>query len=130
MSRVFAAAFLAFLIIPLARAQKGEAESGYWPLGYNGTTWTGQVTAVNDGTREITLTYTNKKGDKTETFIGVLKAGLDARMADGSSREIKPSDFPIGTRITVYYMTDIKKVNGKKVETNTIFKFKTAPPSK
>jgi hypothetical protein len=85
----------------IAWAQHGTAPGGYYPMGYQGDTWTGTVTAANDNTREITLSYT--KGDKTETFTGVLQAGFSLKTKDGSMREAKPSDIPIGMRLVVYY---------------------------
>jgi opacity protein-like surface antigen len=116
----------AFLLLAAcAQAQHGTAGNGYFPPGYSGDTWTGTVTSANDDTREITLTYV--KGDKQETFTGVLKAGLKATRRDGSQTEWKPSDIPIGSRIIVYYMAQSKKVEGKKVKYYEIFQFTSAP---
>jgi hypothetical protein len=107
------------------QGQHGTASSGYFPLGYAGDTWTGTVTSANDDTREITLTYT--KGDKTETFTGVLEKGLKATRRDATQTEWKPSDIPIGTRIVVYYMAKTKKVEGVKAKYYEIFQFTSAP---
>ena len=107
------------------QAQHGTAPDGYYPLGYSGDKWTGAVTSVNDDTREITLTYT--KGDKTETFTGVLKTGIKVKRRDGTETEWKPSDIPIGTRIAVYYMAQTKRVEGQKVKFYEIFQFTSAP---
>ncbi len=38
--------------------QHGSAPDGYYPPGYSGDTWTGEVVSTDDTTREITLTYT------------------------------------------------------------------------
>ncbi|HKV05345.1 MAG TPA: hypothetical protein VJO53_09595 [Candidatus Acidoferrales bacterium] len=115
----------ALVVSAPALAQHGSARDGYYPLGYVGDTWTGTVTSTNDDTREITLTYT--KGDKTESFTGVLQSGLKAKRRDGSETEWKPSDIPLGTRIVVYYMAQTKKVEGRKVKFYEIFRFTSVP---
>jgi hypothetical protein len=104
----------------VASAQHGTAPNGYYPPGYVGDTWTGTVTSVNDEAREITLTYT--KGDKTETFTGILQAGYKVKLKDGTSKELKPSSIPIGARLIVYYTPQTKKQDGKKVKIYEIFK--------
>jgi len=103
------------------RAQHGSAPNGYYPPGYTGDTWTGVVSATDDATREITLTYT--KGDKTETFTGVLQPGYKVKLKDGSTAELKPSDFRTGTRLIVYYMQKTRKDGDKKVKYYEIFQF-------
>ncbi len=82
-------------------------------------TWKGVVSAVNDETREITLTQTKK--DKVKTFTGVLKKGLMARRPDGQDFELKPSDVPIGATVTVTYRSRNRKdEQGKKASYNEI----------
>ena len=108
-------------------AQHGSAGNGYFPPGYSGDTWTGVITANNDATREVTLTYT--KGDKTETFVGTLQDGMKVPLKDGTSHEVKASDFSVGLRVTVYYMEKTKKVEGQKVKVNEIFRFQVLPSS-
>jgi len=93
-------------------AQKGEAEQGYDPPGYAMTTWTGEVTATNDATREITLTY--HKGRKTESFVGVLDEGYRYAVKGGGTHELKVSEIPLGTRVTTYYMEKEKKLTKRK----------------
>ena len=61
------------LWVVAAKAQHGTAADGYFPVGYEGDTWTGAVTTTDDTTRTVNLTYSSKK--KTETFTGVLKEG-------------------------------------------------------
>lgn len=100
--------------------QHGTAEAGYYPMGFVGDTWTGVVTAVNDDTREITLTYT--KSNRTQTFVGVLVEGYKVKLRDGSVRELKVSQIPIGSRIKVYYMPRQRKSEGKKVRYYGIFR--------
>lgn len=99
--------------------QHGSAPQGYYPLGYAGDIWTGEVVSTDDATREITLTYTD--GKKSETFTGILKENYQVKMKDGSMKELKPSGIPKGARITVYYEARTKKVDGKKEKYFEIF---------
>lgn len=105
-----------------ALAQKGHAsESGYYPTGYAGDTWTGVVTSVNEDTREFTLTY--KKKDKEESFVAFLAKEYRHKMANGTFEQIKLDDL-MGMTIRVYYMPKTKKVNDQKVKYNDVFNFK------
>jgi len=119
--------FFTCLALPnaLAIPQHGTAENGYWPMGYNGDTFTGVVTATDDTSRSITLTYTNPKKGKRETLTASFREGYAARWSDGTTRQIKPSDFKIGTRLKIYYLETTHKVNGQKVKTLWIWRFKT-----
>ena len=56
-------------------------------MGYGGDTWSGEVTAANNDTREITLTYTN--GKKTQTWTGIVPSPYMVKMKDKSERDIK-----------------------------------------
>jgi len=103
-----------------ALAQHGTAPAGYYPAGYNGDMWTGALTAANDSTREITLSYTKK--DKTQTFTGALEEKFTITLADGKKHELKPSDIAPGTILRVYYKPKTKKVEDKKVKYYEIFK--------
>ena len=102
-------------------AQKGTAETGYYPMNYTGDTWTGEVTSVNEDTRELTLTF--KKKDKDETFVVVLPKGYSHKMADGTEREVKLTDL-MGMRLKVYYVAKSKKVDDQKVRFYEVFKIK------
>ena len=116
--------FACCLLLALASpgfAQHGEAPNGYYPPGYGGDTWTGEVTATNDATREITLMYT--KGSKTETFTGVLREGYKVKLKDGTPHDLKPSEIAPGTRIKVFYSQKTKKDADKKVKYYEIFQF-------
>src|SRR5256885_16752221 len=95
---VFAACLL--LVAGGLHAQHGTAPNGYFPMGYAGDTWSGEVSAVNDANREITLVYNSSK--KTETFVGVLQQGYKVKLKDGSLAELKVSMIPIGRRLRVY----------------------------
>jgi len=115
-----------FAVAGAAFAQHGTAGSGYFPLGYHGDTWTGQVTAVNDATNEITLVYNGSK--KSESFVGVLQHGASVKLKNGATAELKPSMIRIGARMRVYYMVMDQKINGQKVKFNQIVKFDFLQP--
>ena len=66
---VFAACLL--LVASFLHAQHGTASAGYFPMGYAGDIWTGEVSAVSDANREIALVYNS--GKKNETFVGFCK---------------------------------------------------------
>jgi hypothetical protein len=121
---VFAACLL-LAIAGVLHAQHGTATDGFYPVGYNGDMWTGQVSAANDSSREITLVYTTSK--KTETFVGVLEQGYKAKLKDGTLAELKLSMIPTGTRLRVYYMAKNRKVNGQKEKFYEIFKMDFPP---
>jgi hypothetical protein len=114
-----------FLVAGTLRAQHGTAPNGYFPMGYNGDTWTGQVSAVNDDNHEITLVYNGSK--KVETFVGVLQQRYKVKLKDGSPAELKVSMLPIGTRLRVYYTAKDRKVNGHKEKFNEIFRMDFPP---
>jgi len=126
MKRISFIVMVFILCIGFAFGQKGSAESGYYPIGYSGDTWTGTVTATNDATREITLTYAGK--DKAQTFVGVLRQGYKLNMKDGSQHELKVSELEPGMRIKVYYVTKKEKSeSGMKIEVHEIFQVKFNP---
>jgi hypothetical protein len=121
---LLATIFLMTFCIPVF-AQHGSAGTGYFPLGYAGDTWSGEVVSSSDTTREITLTYTN--GKKSETFTGVLIDNYRVKsQQDGSMIELKPSDIPKGARIIVFYQAKTKKANGNKVKYYEIFQLNTS----
>jgi hypothetical protein len=118
---VFGMLAVLFLGSVEGNAQHGTAGAGYWPMGYNGDTWTGIVTATDDTTRSVTLTYSSKK--KTETFTGVLQEGCcKVKMSDGTVQELRPSQLSPGRRIMAYYIPKTTKAEGKKTTVNEIFK--------
>ena len=126
--RLFAALAILVFCAGVSMAQKGTAEPDYYPMNYSGDTWTGEVTSINEDTREFILTY--KKGDKEQTFVGVLPKGYTVKMKDGSDHEVKMADL-MGMRVKVYYMTKSKKdANGGKVKINEVFKTKFLPKEK
>jgi len=111
---------LVLILLSRARAQHGSAADGYYPFGYAGDTWSGEVTSMNDDTREITLTY--NKGSKTETFTGVLQVGYKVKLKDGTSHELKASEVLKGTHLMIFYMPKTKKDGDKKVKYYEIFR--------
>ena len=106
----------------LACAQHGSAPPGYYPYCYEGETWTGALSAVDDAKREIALTYVDPKHNRTETFVGVIEGGYTVSRRGGPPHELKPSELPLRARITVYYCAERKKVDGKKTTVNNVFR--------
>ncbi|MBP7476636.1 MAG: hypothetical protein KBF83_14645 [Pyrinomonadaceae bacterium] len=123
--------FLPALIVITAltvSAQKGTAEPGYYPSGYGGDIWTGEVTAVNSESRELTLTY--RKGSKEETFVAVVPKGFSLPTRDGKQKVVPIADL-IGWRITVYYMSKSRKdENGVKIKYAEVFNIKMLSQNK
>ncbi len=113
---------LTLLCLP-AYAQHNEDPSFFYP-GFHGDTWTGEVTALNPDTREITIT--NKKGDKTETFTGVAEKGMRIYQ-NGVPKELDFSKLQTGMRLTLYYIGAERKENGKKVKYYRIVNITNAP---
>ena len=111
------------LLMPLLcpAAQHGTAESGYYPLAYHGDVFTGVVTAANDDTREITLSFADPASGKKETFMGVLQEAYAVKLKDGTLHELKPSELKTGAPIKVYYTVKPKAAGPKKSDLNTIF---------
>jgi hypothetical protein len=116
---------LLFLMARNIQAQHGTAESGYYPFGYAGDTFTGAVAAVDDGSREITLAYKGSK--ESEMFVGVLQQGYTIKRKDGTVVDVRPSMLRIGSRIRVYYMAKHRKVNGRNEKFYEIFNFELLP---
>ncbi|HEY3581953.1 MAG TPA: hypothetical protein VGK82_15465, partial [Pyrinomonadaceae bacterium] len=85
-----------------------------------GNTFTGDVVSSNETTREITITYTDKDTNKTETFVGVLKPGYQVRLRDGTQRDLQMSDIKPGVRVRVLYKEKSDNVAGQKVKFSEI----------
>jgi hypothetical protein len=114
-----AAVFLATALA--ASAQHGTVQRGTEdPLPFTGDTWAGQVQATNPDTREVTLTA--ETHGQSESFIGVLEKGYKVKLVDGTEHEVQLSELSPGTQLTVYYYPKTKKVNGKKLKINQIFR--------
>src|SRR5258708_16289147 len=125
MRHTLLAVFLLPAITGVLHGQHGTASSGYFPMGFSGDTWTGEVSTVNDATREITLVYNGKK--KTESFVGVLQEGYQAKLKDGTVAEVKLSLLHPGRRLRVYYMAKDRKVDGHKEKFYEIFQIDFLP---
>jgi hypothetical protein len=119
------ASFGILLLVSAVSAQHGSATNGYYPDTYAGDTWTGVVTSINDSTGEFTLTYT--KGNKTETFVGIPENGYVVAPKNKPERPLKPSDIHVGTTVTVEYIPETKKIDGKKVTANTVININSIP---
>src|SRR2546428_5016533 len=121
MRKLLVAVALCFIWAGMASAQKGTAEPGFYPGGFQGDTWTGEVTSINEDTREFTLTYTRK--DKTQTFVGVLPKGYRYQIKGGKYYEPKMSNLK-GAFVKAYYVEKERKVNGQKIKWNDVFDIK------
>lgn len=124
--RLFPGAALLFfwlLVLYPAHAQHGQAEPGYYPVAYIGDTWEGNVTAVDDQSKTITLTYV--KGSKSQTFVIKLADGLAVHYTDGTSKDLKPSDLAVGTSAIAYYNNFSEKIDGKKTDVHEAFEIRT-----
>jgi hypothetical protein len=109
-----------------SNAQHGEAPDGYYPPGYMGDTWTGQVSAIDAAKREITLTATTKKG--AESFIAYLHENFTVQK-NGKGVEVKMTDFSVGQTLRFYYIPKTVKVDGQKVKRNEIIRVESVSSS-
>jgi hypothetical protein len=116
MLRAMKKALLASLaILSLASPQYSQKRSTIM-----GDAFQGVVVSSNETTREITITYTDKEKNKTETFVGVLAPGYQQKWRDGTKRELQMSEIKPGVRIRVFYKSKSDNVGGKKVKIATI----------
>ena len=97
------AACLLFCSLPLiVSAQHGKTESpGVYTFSYKGDTWTGEIVAVEQDTREIMLQYTDKKG-QTEKFTAKLVPEFKAFVKDHPEQKV--SILNQGDKIIAYYV--------------------------
>ena len=90
MKRLFVAFGSLILCAGISVAQKGKAEPDYYPLGYSGDTWTGEVTDFDNKYRTLTLTHTS--GKDVVTFVASIP---DAPYELGCDRRnFRVVDFP------------------------------------
>ena len=101
-------------------AQRGVAEPGYYPIGYNGDIFTGNFVSSGNA-NEVKLVY--KHGSKTESFEGTIQSSCHAPIKDKPSeeKELNLTSVPDGTVLTVFYTPEKIKVDGKKVRTNLVW---------
>jgi hypothetical protein len=90
MKRLFVAFGFLTLCAVVSVAQKGKAEPDYYPMGYSGDTWSGEVTAFDNKYRTLTLTHTD--GKDVVTFVASIP---DAPYELGRDlRNFRVVDFP------------------------------------
>lgn len=82
------------LCATLVGAQKGKAEADYYPLGYPGDTWKGEVTAFDNEHRTLTLTY----GKDKATFVATLPDAPYEWVRNGHNERVL--DFPYDKTVT------------------------------
>jgi len=92
---------------PIAFCQYGIAPNGYYPPHYDGNIFSGRVTAVDEASGNITISF--EKDKKVETFVGHLQQGCAVPSKDGTP--MTALDLPIGTDITAYFETVSKDGN-------------------
>lgn len=80
--------------------QSGRATNGYYPPNYNGDTFSGKVTAVNEKTEEITISF--EQGGKSERFVGLLQRPCAVPSKDGQG--MSALDLPVGSDITAFFI--------------------------
>jgi len=90
MKKLFTIIACLLLCVVVAQAQKGKAESDYYPLGYSGDTWTGEVIAFDNEQR--TLTLQSESGKTKTTFIASVPNAPYQWVRDGHNR--RAVDFP------------------------------------
>jgi hypothetical protein len=78
-------------------AQKGAADADWYPAGYGGATWTGEVTAIDNDKRTLTLTHGSKKN--AETFVASIPDAPYQWRRD--ARNSRVLDFPYDMRLKV-----------------------------
>lgn len=100
----------------VAFGQYGIAPNGYYPSSYNGDIFSGKVTAVDEASGQITISF--EKAKKTETFVGRLQQPCAVPSKDG--KPMTAMDLPIGTDITAFFETDVRKDGNASVKENSI----------
>lgn len=90
MNRLIVAFGCLILCAGVSVAQKGKAEPDYYPMGYSGDTWTGEVTAFDNNSRSLTLTQTS--GKEVVTFVASIPDAPYEIRRDGQNFRVV--DFP------------------------------------
>lgn len=91
MKRLLIAMACMVLCAGVAAAQKADADPfDYYPMGYSGDVWTGEVTAFDNDARTLTLTYIKDK--KPLTFVAYVPDAPYEWGRDG--RNFRVVDFP------------------------------------
>jgi len=117
---LFALSLLSTMALRSANAQKGTASPGYYPIGYNGDIFSGELLRSDDA-NSVKLVY--KNGTKDESFEGRIESPCQAptQASPRVTKELHLSAIPAGSILTVYYSPRTMKVDGKKVQTNLVW---------
>lgn len=111
MKRLLFATVCLVISVGLCQAQKKKADPDYYPQGYSGETWTGEVTAVDNDKRTLTLTYT--KGKDVSIFIATIPDAPYEWQRD--ARNFRVVDFPFDKKATVQTFKYVGKGEGAVV---------------
>ncbi len=111
MKRLLFATACLVICVGLCQAQKKKADADYYPQGYSGETWTGEVTAVDNDKRKLTLTDT--KGKEVSTFIATIPDAPYEWQRD--ARNFRVVDFPFDKKATVQTFKYVGKGEGAGV---------------
>jgi hypothetical protein len=107
---------IALLCNPVAFGQYGTAPNGYYPPNFDGNIFSGRVTAIDDASGQITISFENDS--KSVTFVGRLQAPCAVPSKDG--KQMAAMDLPIGTNVTVFFQTNVRKDGNAVVKENSI----------
>jgi len=108
----------ALVFVSPANAQKATAPNGYYPVDFQGDTFTGRAESARPNLEELTLVYT--KGKKTEHWVGRLESSCSSTDKGGQVHAMHVSDMFEGDLLTVYYITRTTKADNVKTTTNWI----------
>ena len=115
--RNLCALFCLLLLGTALAAQKGSAPNGYYPAGYGGSTFTGEVAQTTDNA--LTLKYVH--GDKTEVFEAYASAPCNLpSSATTASPTPLSKGVQIGDVVMVFYEGQTTKVSGHKEKKNQV----------
>jgi hypothetical protein len=109
-------ALLSLLFALPSQPQKGAAPNGYYPPGYNGSTFTGVAESSEGG--QLALLYT--KGNRQERFVGRLDAPCVWTDKAGTTHTIEVSSIPAGDELTAFYNPIMTKSGAQKIKENVI----------
>ena len=107
---------ITFLCASCALGQYGEAPSGYYPSAYGGDIFSGKVTAVDEASGQITISFKEKK--KAEVFVARLQEPCAVPSKDG--KPMSALDLPIGTDVTVFFEKNVKRDENSSTKANLI----------
>ena len=115
--RTYSFLIITLLWISYALGQYGEAPNGYYPSAYDGDIFSGKVTAVNETSGQITVSF--KEGKKAQIiFVGRLEQPCAVPSQDGKG--MTALDLPIGTDVTVFFKKNAKRDANSSTKENLI----------